>query len=60
MFSLTGATRYMYIPRYTDMRGGYERLCGVVRSFGYDPYDGTAYVFTSKNQKLVKIIRLYN
>ena len=57
MFSLTGAVRYKYIPGYKDMRGGYEKLCGVVRSLGCDPEDGTAYVFTSRDHKLVKIIR---
>ena len=57
MFSLTGATKYKYVPNYQDMRGGYDKLCSVVRSFGSDPEDGTAYVFTSKDQKLVKIIR---
>ena len=31
MFSLTGATKYKYIPNYKDMRGGYDKLCGVVR-----------------------------
>ena len=32
MFSLTGVTRYKYIPNYKDMRGGYDKLCGVVHS----------------------------
>ena len=27
------------------MRGGYDKLCGVIRSLGEDPEDGTAYVF---------------
>lgn len=57
MFSLNGAVRYRYIPGYKDMRGGYDKLCGVVRSLGGDPEDGTAYVFTSRDRKLVKIIR---
>lgn len=57
MFSLNGAVTYKYIPNYHDMRGGYAKLSGVVRSLGNDPEDGTAYVFTSKDQKLVKIIR---
>lgn len=57
MFSLNGAVTYKYIPNYKDMRGGYDKLSGIVRSLGHDPEDGTAYVFTSKNQKLVKIIR---
>ena len=39
MSSLTGAVRYRYIPGYKDMRGGYEKLCGVVRSLGCDPED---------------------
>lgn len=56
MFSLTGAVNYRYIPGYRDMRGGYDKLCGVVRSLGADPEDGSAYVFTSSNHKLVKII----
>ena len=30
MFSLTGATRYKYVPNYQDMRGGYDKLCSVV------------------------------
>mgnify|MGYP000020972686 CR=1 FL=1 len=48
MFSLNGAVKYKYIPNYQDMRGGYDKLCGVIRSLGEDPEDGTAYVFTSK------------
>lgn len=57
MFSLTGATKYKYIPNYKDMRGGYDKLCGVIRSLGEEMEEGTAYVFSSKDQKLVKIIR---
>ena len=57
MFTLSGAVSYKYIPNYKDMRGGYDKLCGVVRTLGQDPEDGTAYVFTSKDQKLVMIIR---
>ncbi len=60
MFSLNGAVKYKYIPNYKDMRGGYDKLCGVVRSLGDNLEDGTAYVFTSKDQKLVKIIRHEN
>ena len=47
MFCMTGATKYKYIPNYNDMRGGYDKLCGVVRSLGENPEDGTAYVFVS-------------
>ena len=36
------------------MRGGYDKLCGVIRSLGEDLEDGTAYVFTSKDQKIVR------
>ncbi len=57
MFSLSGATRFKYIPNYKDMRGGYDKLCGVVRTLDGMMEEGTAYVFTSRNQKLVKIIR---
>lgn len=41
MFSLTGAVNYRYIPGYRDMRGGYDKLCGVVRLLGadYDLYE---------------------
>ena len=27
MFSLSGATKFKYIPNYKDMRGGYDKLC---------------------------------
>ena len=47
MFGLTGATKYKYIPNYSDMRGGYDKLSGVVRSLGENPENGTAYVFMS-------------
>ena len=57
MFGLTGATKYKYIPNYKDMRGGYDKLCGVVRTLTGRMEEGTAYIFTSKDQKLVKIIR---
>lgn len=40
MFSLNGAVKYKYIPNYKDMRGGYDKLSGVVRSLGHDPEDG--------------------
>lgn len=60
MFCITGATRFKYIPNYKDMRGGYDKLHGVVCSIDGKQEEGTAYVFTSKNQKLVKIIRHEN
>ena len=60
MFSITGATRFKYIPNYKDMRGGYDKLHGVVCSLDGKQEEDTAYVFTSRNQKLVKIIRHEN
>ena len=57
MFSLTGATKFMFIPSYKDMRGGYDKLHGVVCSLVGRQEEGTAYVFTSRNHKLVKMIR---
>ena len=33
MFSLNGAVKYKYIPNYQDMRGGYDKLCGVPNVF---------------------------
>ena len=38
MFSLNGAVKYKYIPNYQDMRGGYDKLCGVIRSLGLRVY----------------------
>ena len=32
MFSLTGATRFKYIPNYKDLRDGYDKLLGVLHS----------------------------
>jgi hypothetical protein len=60
MFSLSGAAKFKYIPNYKDMRGGYDKLRGVVCTLDGNMEEGTAYVFTSRNQKLVKIIRHEN
>ena len=60
MFSLSGAAKFKYIPNYKDMRGGYDKLRGVVYTLDGSMEEGTAYVFTSRNQKLVKIIRHEN
>lgn len=58
MFNINGAMKFKYIPNYKDMRGGYEKLSGVVRELsGGTIEEGTAYVFTSRNQKLVKVVR---
>jgi len=57
MFTLSGAMKFKYIPNYKDMRGGYDKLSGVVRTLSGKMEEGTAYVFTSRNQKLVKVIR---
>ena len=56
MFSLNGATKFKYIPNYKDMRGGYDKLRGVVYALDGRMEEGTAYVFTSRSQKLVKIM----
>lgn len=40
MFTLSGAVSYKYIPNYKDMRGGYDKLCGVVRTLGQDQKTG--------------------
>ena len=50
MFSLTGATRFKYIPNYKDMRGGYDKLCGVLRTLGEEPEEGTAYENDNVNE----------
>jgi hypothetical protein len=60
MFTLSGAMKFKYIPNYKDMRGGYDKLRGVVYTLDGSMEEGTAYVFTSRNQKLVKIIRHEN
>ena len=58
MFNINGAVKFKYIHNYRDMRGGYEKLSGVVRELsGGAMEEGTAYVFTSRNQKLVKVVR---
>ncbi len=44
MFSLSGATKFKYIPNYRDMRGGYDKLRGVVCTLDGSMEEGTAYV----------------
>ena len=34
MFSLSGATKFKYIPNYKDMRGGYDKLRYIIPTFG--------------------------
>ena len=61
MFNINEAVKFKYIHNYRDMRGGYEKLSGVVRELsGRAMEEGTAYVFTSRNQKLVKVVRHEN
>ena len=43
MFNINGAVKFKYIPNYRDMRGGYEKLSGVVRELsGGAMEEGTA------------------
>lgn len=41
MFSLNGAVKYKYIPNYQVMRGGYDKLCGIMERKQSRPDKGT-------------------
>jgi len=57
MFNLTSSHRYYLHSEATDMRKGFDSLCGVVRSsMKSNPMDGSVYVFLNKNRNLIKLL----
>lgn len=57
MLALTGAHRYLLRKAPTDMRKGFDSLCGLVREeLGRDPLSGEVFVFVSRGRNRIKLL----
>ena len=57
MFSLTGGHQYYLCTGATDMRKGFNSLCGLVRSqMGRDPLSGEVFLFINKKRQTIKLL----
>lgn len=57
MFCLNDSLRYYLCSHPIDMRGGFDRLCGIVRSsMGRDPLSGEVFVFMNRSRTLIKLL----
>ena len=58
MFSLSDSLSYYYFRDSTDMRKGFDALCGVVRSEMHrNPLSGEVFIFMNRTRNTVKILR---
>ena len=57
MFSL-GAARYYLYREPTDMRKGFDGLCGLVNDrLGENPMSGDVFIFLNKQRDRIKLLR---
>ena len=57
MFCLTDSLQYYYCSGSTDMRKGFDTLCGVVRSrMGRDPLSGEVFIFLNRPRTTIKLL----
>lgn len=58
MLSITSAQRYFLYAGKTDMRKGFDSLCGIVRSeFKMNPLSGDVFVFLSRTRTRIKFLQ---
>ena len=60
MLAINGGVRLWYIEGITNMRFGKYRRFSEVQALDMDPYNGDAYVFMSKDRRILKVIRYKN
>ena len=57
MFSLSDNLKYYLCTGSTDMRKGFDTLCGVVRSkMGRDPLSGEVFIFINHQRNTIKLL----
>jgi len=56
MLSLPSSVRIFLATEPTDMRKGFDGLCGVVRRLGLDVFSGHLFVFVSRRGDRVKVL----
>ena len=58
MFSLNESLSYYFFRESTDMRKGFDALCGVVRGqMQRNPLSGEVFIFMNRPRNTVKILR---
>lgn len=57
MFNLNDFLSYYLCSHTIDMRGGFDRLCGIVKdTMGRDPLSGEVYVFINRSCNRIKLL----
>ena len=58
MLSISNAQRYFIYSGLTDMRKGFDSLCGLVREeFKMDPLSGDVFIFLSRTKNKIKLLQ---
>jgi transposase len=58
MLSISAAQRYFIYSGLTDMRKGFDSLCGLVREeFKMDPLSGDVFIFLSRTKNKIKLLQ---
>jgi transposase len=58
MLSINSAQRYFIYSGLTDMRKGFNSLCGLVREeFKMDPLGGDVFIFLSRTKNKIKLLQ---
>jgi transposase len=58
VLSITSAQRYFLYAGKTDMRKGFDSLCGIVRSeFKMNPLSGDVFIFLSRTRTRIKFLQ---
>ena len=57
MFGLNESQRYYLCCNHSDLRKGFDALCGVVRSeMGRDPLSGEVFIFMNRRRTVIKLL----
>jgi transposase len=58
MLSISFSQRYFIYADLTDMRKGFDSLCGLVRSeFKMNPLSGDVFIFLSRSKNKIKLLQ---
>ena len=58
MLSISSAQRYFIYVELTDMRKGFDSLCGLVRDeFKMNPLSGDVFIFLSHTRNKIKLLQ---
>lgn len=58
MLSISSAERYFFYSGKTDMRKGFDSLCGLVKSeFKMNPLSGDVFIFLSRTKNKIKFLQ---